>query len=54
MVQPGGPNSQRRSNSGFDMASKTSRRGASNVRVMTTSRSVGVVTVSGFGIDRLR
>src|SRR5205807_10117791 len=41
--QPRGPN-QRLSNSGFVNASQTRRRGASNTRVSTISRSVGVVT----------
>jgi hypothetical protein len=34
--------------SGFDMASKTSLRGASKTRVMTISRSEGIVSVVAF------
>src|SRR5437762_9527160 len=41
--QPRGPN-QRLSSSGFENASKTIWRGASNTRVRTISRSLGVVT----------
>src|SRR6266571_2265667 len=41
--QPRGPN-QRLNSSGLVKASKTRRRGASKTRVITTSRSVGVVT----------
>src|SRR5262249_7256562 len=41
--QPRGPN-QRLSSSGLEKASKTRRRGASKTRLITTSRSVGVVT----------
>src|SRR5258706_16002180 len=43
--QPLGPN-QRLSSSGLVNASKTSRRGASKTRVITTSRSVGVETIN--------
>jgi hypothetical protein len=42
--QPGGPRSQRSSNSGLAIASKTRVRGASKTHVITISRSVGVVT----------
>src|ERR1700674_3952102 len=45
MVQPLGPNIQWGRCSGLVQASKTSRRGASKTRVMTTSRSDGVVNV---------
>src|SRR6266542_1968057 len=45
MVQPSGPNIQFGTCSGFVNASKTSLRGASTTRVMTTSRSDGVVNV---------
>src|SRR6266478_9698601 len=41
--QPRGPN-QRLNSSGLVKASKIRRRGASKTRVITTSRSVGVVT----------
>src|SRR6266849_10906252 len=41
--QPRGPN-QRLNSSGLVKAAKTRRRGASKTRVITTSRSVGVVT----------
>src|ERR1700732_988141 len=41
--QPRGPN-QRLNSSGLVKASKTRRRGTSKTRVITTSRSVGVVT----------
>src|SRR2546421_4617261 len=41
--QPRGPN-QRLNSSGLVKASKTRRRGASKTRVITTSRSVGIVT----------
>ena len=44
IVQPGGPSSQRLSSSGSRMASNTRLRGASKPRVITISRSVGVVT----------
>src|SRR5213593_4495483 len=42
--QPGGPNSHCLTSSGLVWASKTSRRGASNTRVITISRSPGVVS----------
>src|SRR5262249_14055778 len=45
MVQPSGPISQCGTCSGLVQASQTSRRGASTTRVMTTSRSDGVVNV---------
>src|SRR5262245_10433199 len=48
--QPGGPSSQRWTSSGLVCASQTRWRGASNERVMTISRSVGVVISSLFGI----
>src|SRR5215471_21208860 len=44
MVQPSGPNNQRCKSSGVVQASKTSLRGASKSRIITISRSVGVVT----------
>src|SRR5687767_3781877 len=47
MVQPGSPESQRRRYSGRVSASQTMARGASKTRVMTISRSLGVVMVSG-------
>src|SRR5260221_924960 len=45
MVHPGGPSSQRRTNSGLVNASNTSRRGASKSRVTWISRSLGVDTL---------
>src|SRR5882757_8825634 len=45
MVQPGGPNSQRRTSSGLVNASNTNGRGASKSRVTWISRWLGVVTL---------
>src|SRR5918992_1490745 len=45
IVHPSGPVIQCGTCSGFVQASQTRRRGASTTRVMTTSRSVGVVSV---------
>ena len=47
-----GRKSQRFRSSGVVHASKSSSRGASKVRVMAISRSLGVVTVNSRGIDR--
>src|SRR5882672_5129657 len=46
MVQPGGPSNHCLTSSGLVNASKTSRRGALNTRVMAISRSLGVVTLN--------
>src|SRR5688500_17434244 len=53
MDQPGGPRSQRLRISGWDIASQTRWRGASNTRVITISRSAGVVTLSNCCIAKL-
>src|SRR5690349_9595588 len=45
MVQPSGPSIHRGRYSGLVQASKTSRRGSLNSRVMTISWTVGIVTV---------
>src|SRR5687767_4542779 len=50
MVQPGGPRSQRRRYSGLVSTSQTMARGASKSRVITISRSLGVVRVSGWAV----
>src|SRR6266852_6488149 len=46
MLQPGGPSSHCLTSSGLVNASKTSRRGALNTRVIAISRSLGVVTLN--------
>src|SRR6185436_13930317 len=50
MLQLSGPTSQRLISSGLVWASQTSWAGASNSRTTVTSRSDGVVTVTGLGI----
>src|SRR6266851_6451200 len=51
MVQPSGPSIHCGTCLGLVQASKTSRRGASNTRVMTTSWSEGVVKVVGLALS---
>src|SRR5437867_5114980 len=46
MDQPGGPSSQRLTSAGLVWASNTSWRGASKLRVITSSRSPGVVSLN--------
>src|SRR6185503_6724898 len=50
MVQPGGPNIHFRTSSDLVCASHTNFRGALKVRTTRTSRSLGEVTSTGFGM----
>src|SRR5688500_10111753 len=50
IVQPSGPSIQRRTRPASVWASKISSRGASNTRVTRTSRSLGKVTSTGWGM----